>query len=233
METKLLNEVYEDIIQFMTTETQDVFFNERDLQMHLAIYLKKSSKKYDDVEVEYYVPVFNRNKQKILEKYNWNSEIRLDIVVEKNGEFLPVELKYKTRKAKESTCLKRFNQEVKDIDILKDQSAQDLGCYDFWKDVRRIEVIKENYEDNVKNGIAIFLTNDSFYWKEYIKEDTAYYNFRLSKDNNTTNKSWTKDVSIMEQHPNFELNNTYNSEWINKKEFNNCREVFKCFIVKV
>lgn len=233
MEATLLKKVYGDIIKFMKEEEYDVFFNERDLQMHLAIYLQKSNNKYDDVEVEYYVPVFNKGKEKILNNYNWDTEIRLDIVVVKDDEFLPIELKYKTKKTKESISLNRFNKEIKDIDILKNQSAQDLGCYDFWKDVRRIEVIKDNYKENVKNGIAIFLTNDSFYWKENIKEDAAYYNFRLSSYNNKRNRNWTKDVSIREKHPDFNLENIYNSEWINKKDFNNCKETFKCFIVEI
>lgn len=143
METTLLTNVYNDILRFIIEEEQNLFFNERDLQMHLALYLLKSSNNYDDVEVEYYVPVFNNRKDKILKEYDWNSEIRLDIIVMKNNEFLPVEIKYKTRNIQNSYGLSRFNKEIPDVDILKNQSAQNLGCYDFWKDVRRIEVIKK------------------------------------------------------------------------------------------
>lgn len=170
METTLLTNVYNDILRFITEEEQNLFFNERDLQMHLALYLLKSSNNYDDVEVEYYVPVFNNRKDKILKEYDWNSEIRLDIVVMKNNEFLPVEIKYKTRNIQNSYGLSRFNKEIPDVDILKNQSAQNLGCYDFWKDVRRIEVIKNKYGKSIIGGIAIFLTNDSAYWNENIKK---------------------------------------------------------------
>lgn len=43
-----------DISAFLSTNDR-LFFNERDLQMHLAVYLKETSH-YDDVEVEYFIP---------------------------------------------------------------------------------------------------------------------------------------------------------------------------------
>lgn len=234
METNLLKDVYEDILIFMEKEEQNVFFNERDLQMHLALYLQASSKKYDDVEVEYYVPVFDKKKNKILKDYDWNSEIRLDIVVIKNNEFLPVEIKYKTKKTSAPFIFKRFNKEIQCVNILKNQSAQDLGCYNFWKDVRRIEVIKKNYQENVKGGIALFLTNDSYYWNSNIKKNTAYYNFRLSEANKSLKKEWTNNVSTKVKHPDFKLDRVYSSEWIDKNSFLNLRnEKFRCFLVKV
>lgn len=234
METMLLKEVYEDILMFIRKEEQNVFFNERDLQMHLALYLQTSPQKYDAVEVEYYVPVFDKNKNKILKNYDWNSEIRLDIVVIKNNEFLPVEIKYKTKKISHPIIFKRFDKNIQDIDILKNQSAQDLGCYDFWKDVRRIEVIKKNYQENVKAGIALFLTNDSYYWSGKIKGNVACYNFRLSEDNKTHEKEWINDMTIKIKHPNFRLDGVYSSEWVDKKSFKNCKEeIFRCFLIKV
>lgn len=236
METTLLTNVYNDIIRFITEEEQNLFFNERDLQMHLALFLLKSSNNYDDVEVEYYVPISKNNNDSTSNKYNWDSEIRLDIVVVKNKEFIPIELKYRTRSIHNSYVLSRFNQRVQNIDILKNQSAQNLGCYNFWKDVRRIEFIKQEYRKNVKGGIAIFLTNDSSYWKENIKKDVAYYNFRLSEQNTTKNKTWTKDIADTNKktHPDFTLNHTYNPKWIDKKDFKDCTdEKFRCFIVTV
>lgn len=234
METKLLKDVYDDIIRFINQKDQYVFFNERDLQMHLAVYLQKSPNNYDDVEVEYYVPVFDANGNKILKEYDWDSEIRLDIVVIKENEFLPIEIKYKTRKIRQPDIFKRFNKEIHNVDILKNHSAQDLGCYDFWKDVKRIEVIKDQYEETVKGGIALFLTNDKYYWKDNIKENTAYYNFRLSKDNKTLNKEWTSYVSVKKNHPNFKINKIYNTIWVPEIHFQDCKkEEFRCFLAKV
>ena len=46
---------------------------------------------------------------------------------------------------------------------LKNQAAQDLGRYDFIKDVQRLEQIIGRQPDGV--GLAVMLTNDSSYWK--------------------------------------------------------------------
>ena len=70
----MLKDVVEaDVRQFIEGD-EELFFNERDFQMHLAVYLR-SLGKYDDVDIEYYVP------QKELDRYLWENELRLDIVV--------------------------------------------------------------------------------------------------------------------------------------------------------
>lgn len=58
--------------------------------MHLAVYLRGLNK-YDDVDVEYYIP------HSELDNYIWKNELRLDIVVRNGNEFVPIELKYKTK----------------------------------------------------------------------------------------------------------------------------------------
>lgn len=51
----MLKDVVEaDVRQFIEGD-EELFFNERDFQMHLAVYLR-SLGKYDDVDIEYYVP---------------------------------------------------------------------------------------------------------------------------------------------------------------------------------
>ncbi len=64
-----------DVMAFWESN-DELLFNERDFQMHLATWLRES-KHYDDVDVEYYVPY------KELNNYVWDSELRLDIVVKK------------------------------------------------------------------------------------------------------------------------------------------------------
>ena len=86
----LVTEVSQDIANYLNSNNQ-LLFNERDFQMHLATYLRNTSK-YDDVDLEYYVP------HQALSNYIWESELRLDILVRKGNEYLPVELKYKTKK---------------------------------------------------------------------------------------------------------------------------------------
>ena len=142
----------QDVLDFLRIN-QELLFNERDFQMHLATHLRQT-KHYDDVDVEYYVPC------DALENYIWNSELRLDILVQKNEEYLPIELKYKTKRAEKNVL--RFGENIEKIQVLKNQGAQDLGMYDFWKDVRRIELVRNCFK-NVHNGLAVFLTNDSLY----------------------------------------------------------------------
>ena len=90
--SKLIDIVQQDVFAFLESN-EELLFNERDFQMHLATWLRNSANLYDDVDVEYYVP------KSELENYIWESELRLDIVVNKDGEYCPVELKYKTKKS--------------------------------------------------------------------------------------------------------------------------------------
>ncbi len=76
-----------------------------------------------------------------------------DLVLEENGEFCPIELKHKALAHK----------------------AQDLGRYDFLKDVERIECFKkDNPNKKNENGFAIILTEDKAYWEK----DGANFNYR-------------------------------------------------------
>ena len=70
----LIDIVRQDVFAFLESN-DELLFNERDFQMHLATWLRNSSNRYDDVDVEYYVPKSELND------YVWDSELRLDIVV--------------------------------------------------------------------------------------------------------------------------------------------------------
>ena len=149
----LLNLAHTDVKQFLDTN-KDLLFNERDLQMHLATFLRMTGH-YDDVDVEYYVPLSE------LKGYIWNNELRMDVLVRKGKEFLPIELKYKTRTVRKK--LLRFGEPVaEEVEVMKNQGAHDLGKYDFWKDVRRIEIVRNRF-GSIKNGLAVFVTNDPMY----------------------------------------------------------------------
>ena len=87
----LVEIVRTDVFAFLENNNE-LLFNERDFQMHLTTWLRNSANHYDDVDVEYYVP------WQELKNYVWKSELRLDIVVKKDGEYCPIELKYKTKK---------------------------------------------------------------------------------------------------------------------------------------
>ena len=193
-----------DIQQFLDRKEGELLYNERDLQMHLALHLINSGH-YDDVDVEYYVPYEE------LDNYIWKNELKLDILLRKNQEFLPVELKYKTKK--HSKRLLRFGEQLNDaVDVLKNQGAQDLGMYDFWKDVRRLELVRNRF-DAVKNGLAVFVTND----KQYISPSRQTSNnlqFSMEEGRHRTAKHWQQPGSTSAKtHPDFDLEHEYIIHW--------------------
>jgi len=204
--------VISDIRQFLR-ENKVLFFNERDFQIHLAFYLKQ--KDYDDVDVEYYVPykVFG-------DEYIWENELKIDIVVSKDGEYCPIELKYKTKSVKNEPALQRFGTNINtmfdiganDIKILKNQSAQDLGMYNFWKDVKRVELVKEKF-NNVKFGVCVFLTNDTVY-KNSGKPTSNNFLMSMGAGLHDRQRMWKDPASACaRQNPEFTLSARYNIEW--------------------
>lgn len=87
------------------------------------------------------------------------------------GEFVyPIELKYKSKLLSTNSKAESFN--------LKDHSAQDLGCYDFLKDLLRIESLARSL-DNFKAGFTIWLTNDPFYWQTPRNPSAGYAEFSV------------------------------------------------------
>ena len=201
----LIDIVRNDVCAFLESN-EELLFNERDFQMHLATWLRNSANCYDDVDVEYYVPCQE------LDNYVWDSELRLDIVVKKDSEYCAVELKYKTKKVERK--ISRFDEELAgNVVVIKNQGAQDLGMYDFWKDVRRVELVRNRFE-RVKGGLAVFVTNDGFYTKGS-KESSNNYLFSMSAGKaHSKQKYWAKPESTCAKtHPNFEVEREYSIEW--------------------
>ena len=199
--TNLTQIVEEDIGRFLQS-VKCVFANERDLQMHLAIYLEKSGN-YDSVEVEYYVP-----KEELTEGYIWDTEMKVDIVVSKDGIYVPIELKYKTKAISESSPV-RFGESLSGAQITKNQAAQNLAKYDFWKDVRRLEILKKRF-NNIYGGICLFLTNDESYINQP-RENAKCRNFSMCPDTHGKEMSWEGDER--QERPNFSLDKEYPIYW--------------------
>lgn len=215
--TTLIEKVRQDVFAFWESN-DELLFNERDFQMHLATWLRNSANAYDDVDVEYYVP------WQELDDYVWQSELRLDIVVKKDDEYCPVELKYKTKKVE---CeISRFDELLHDkVVVMKNQGAQDLGMYDFWKDVRRIELVRKRFK-SVKSGLAVFVTNDPLYTKES-KQNSNNYLLNMTEGKHSPIKHWRNPESTCAKtHPNFEVEQEYNLKWNKRKidgeEFHYC-----------
>ena len=197
-----------DVFAFLESNNE-LLFNERDFQMHLATWLRNSTNRYDDVDVEYYVP------RQELDSYVWESELRLDIVVKKNGEYCPVELKYKTKKVERKIA--RFDEELNDkVVVMKNQGAQDLGMYDFWKDVRRVELVRNRFK-RVKGGLAVFVTNDPLYTKAS-RPNSNNYLLNMSEGKHSVDKHWQNPESTCAKtHPDFEVEKEYCIEWHRRK----------------
>ena len=201
----LVEIVRTDVFAFLENNNE-LLFNERDFQMHLTTWLRNSANHYDDVDVEYYVPCQE------LENYVWKSELRLDIVVKKDGEYCPIELKYKTKKVERK--ISRFDELLDEkVIVMKNQGAQDLGMYDFWKDVRGVELVRNRFE-RVKGGLAVFVTNDEFYTKGS-KTTSNNYLFNMSAGKaHSKQKRWANPESTCAKtHPNFEVEREYSIEW--------------------
>jgi len=95
--------------------------------------------------------------------------VYLDIWATGPDVILAIELKYKTRALYVKTEEETFE--------LSDQAAQDLARYDFLKDIQRLERIISNVHSAV--GYAVFLTNDSAYWKSPMVLKTVDESFRI------------------------------------------------------
>lgn len=203
--------VLKDIEDFLAKQNQ-LFFNERDVQMHLALALK-DTKHYDNVELEYYIPIGMFNN-----KYPWETEtLYIDIVVCKDDEYCPIELKYKTQQVplQANTKFSRFGKVDKTITaVFKDQQRGTDTRYDFWKDVRRIEVIKNNFP-KVVAGFAVFLTNDELYTTRNGKKENGqscnYEDFSMQegKQNNYI-MNWKGDTT---DHPTIIMDSIYTINW--------------------
>lgn len=219
-EQGLVGLVKKDVESFLKKK-HNLFFNERDFQMHLAIWLKET-KKYD-VDVEYYVPKGALDEK----KYVWNSELYIDIVVKMDQEYCLIELKYKTKEIA-SQEIDRFGESLGNETILKNQWAQNYGKYNFWKDVRRIELVTEKFKD-VKGGLAIFLTNDKSYFNG--KENSACSNFSMNNGGHKENKNWTDDKLNTKKHPNFYVSKEYTTKW--EPQDTNTNSVFYYCILEI
>lgn len=202
---ELIDLVRNDIKSFLTSN-RELLFNERDFQMRLSLSLL-ASENYDDVDLEYHLPV-GQNPAFDKEYKQWDTEKpSIDIVVRRGNEYVPIELKYKLKAI--SGRISRFGEKSpEDVSIITNQAAQNLGRYAFWKDVRRIELVKKHYRA-VNAGIAVFLTNDESYLKSRV--GTNYYAFSMDEGRQV---SGVLDWKVPNNnYPSIPLDGTYEIRW--------------------
>jgi hypothetical protein len=194
--TKLNRSFQMDIISILETlrAERPVFHSEADFQFALAWKIK-SINPTAEIRLEYPPPEDPR-------KY-------IDILV-KDGNFVyPIELKYVTKKSHISVCDECFN--------LKEHGAQDCGCYDFVKDICRIESFKSLI--GFKNGIVIWLTNDPHYWNPPMSDSVGYAEFSVHEGAELKGSmSWKSHIgegTIKGREKPLKLNGIYTTHWHN------------------
>lgn len=138
------------------SKNRPVFHSEADLQHALAWAIHKA---VPDADIRLEVPYARRPSSEYL-----------DLRVNTKTHSYAIELKYKTR---------ALSVEVKGEGFgLKSHGAQDLGRYDFFRDLQRVESLCSSYASWL--GWVIFLTNDSSYWKKPTRS-VAYEAFRMEE----------------------------------------------------
>lgn len=201
--------------------------NERDIRVKIAKFLELR-KKFDNVYTEYRVPLSELKARGVPVEPNprltkeheasptfpWNNQMSVDIVVEKDGLFGALELKYATRPI---DGIERIFGEpmLTDAKILKNQAASNLTMYNYWKDVRRIEMLTSVYK-NVAGGLALMIANSHDYW--YAPGSEAKYRHFSMHEGNTVGPGlldWNghPSPSIVNNHPSFIMAGTYPCHW--------------------
>lgn len=250
MNQSLLTQLETEIKTWITSSTL-YFTNERDLQVKLAKHLE-DSRKFDRVYTEYRVPLAElkhrgipvepnpqlASTRKISPSFPWNNHLSIDIVVESKGQFAAIELKYATKPINEKETL--FGEDLlPETKILKSQDAGDLVMYNFWKDVRRIEMLTATFP-NVVGGFAVIVTNNRAYWSEP-NPGVMYVSFSLHESNTvgSGNMCWNGNPSqeILKKYPDFILSGSYHCHWddtnITATAANKYNDKFKYLIEKI
>lgn len=176
------------------------FMRELDIQIYLANYFINLNV-YDNVFLEYHIP------SNLIPNYPWADNIYIDIVLEKDHIYYPVEIKYKT-KAQELP-LNLFGTGINVS--LRQQGASNIGCYDFWKDIRRVELFQQAF-NNVEKGFVLFISNDSTYFEPPYRTNVGYAQFSIHQNRVVPQGSllnWNGQLKIAEGRPSIFVNYGY------------------------
>jgi hypothetical protein len=143
-------------------DQRPVFHSEADFQHAIAW------------EIHKHLPRASVRLERPVEVSHPNRRLHVDIWIEQDGHVLAIELKYKTRALQVLIEDEQY--------ALRSQTAQDLGRYDFIKDIGRVENIVADRVPRA-SGYAILLTNDPSYWTHPRRDNTADARFRLHEGN--------------------------------------------------
>jgi hypothetical protein len=169
---------------------RNVFHSEADLQHELALELHRA---FPDHQFRLERPWDGLDRR-----------IYIDLWVEDpEGGVTVIELKYKTS----ALSLKSYYDEEF---VLRDQRAQDDGCYHFIRDIWRLEQLDSQI--NTFAGFALMLSNDAAYWAP---PNGAFHDaFRLTPGRMLEGRlAWSEDAADGLNDRVIELNGRYSVEW--------------------
>ena len=243
-------------------KNQEFLFNELELQTFFCRELEKVFKPEEyRIYMEYHLPK-GWNPKFDTDYESWKTETpSIDLVLEESASqrFIAIELKYKLKEINLTNDFTRFGvtSASNSIKLVTNQSAQNEGRYDFWKDVKRLELLNKHYK-NVIGGIAFFITNDKSYTTttpnckytrfglDDLKEGFLYWNYNICPNGHSKcgseacqekpcgeKKTKKNDTWI---RPSFSLEGKRFGEWWPNKE-NGLdgaqKEKFYCYTVEV
>lgn len=141
------------------------------------------------------------------------ARVHLDLLFQKPGEELAIELKYKTRVSKFSHQGEEYS--------LRNHSAQDIGRHDFIKDVQRFERYVALHP--TAEGFAILLTNDRTYWSKSSRSDSVDSAFRIHEGRILQGRvawgSGASDGTKRKREEPIDLQLTYDMHWYDYSSF--------------
>lgn len=200
-----------DIHQILTASLnkRSIFHSEADFQHHFAWEIHSAANAEIDVRLEFPLSSDDSNR--------WEY---CDVLV-RGTSTIGIELKYKTKKLSVKVGSETFE--------LKQQGAQDLGRYDFIKDISRLESWCE--QQKIEQGYAILLTNDPSYWLIPKRSNTVDRAFRLHGEVVQGELGWESSASegtTKGREANLVLKNRYSLTW-----FDTPRLDFRYLLVEI
>ena len=192
-----------DVIRALMSFLRSIFViyrNEKEFRDDLSIYFQKLGYL---VHTEYFIPANSVGN-------TIQSEMYIDLVLEKNGDFFPIELKYKTNQLSVSQGLTILNKTNPSIQLRKDGANND-NCFLIWKDMQRIEMLASSF--STIPGCIVVLTNDHLYWDGPTDKNVAYA--PLSIADNKTMPAYPSQQSFPYKGESLILQNSYQVKWRN------------------
>lgn len=218
-----------------------IFQKEAQLQFELAWELQKQIER-NNSGAKVYLEFLGYQSKKTNKRFY--SDI---IIIDKDDNYIVIELKYKTKKA---DFIDGNNNHIN----LFGHNAPDDGRYDYLLDIHRIELFKykdensfqySNQLQNFEKGYAILLTNENQYWNR-TRENAETTNsvdkfFSIGqKDVIGGTIRWNTDQlkKHMQSRPSFVLKGSYECKWTNyctqeNKEQTDVYQEFKYLITKI